>query len=77
MHSSLLKLALTPSSVLLFKNLLILEFLLGASETLLCSMSDPQVKTVFLLVAHQLLILFARGGDVYGAMFSLIIFYEI
>jgi hypothetical protein len=40
--------------------ILIFEFLLGSSETLLCSVSAPQIKTVPVLDAHQLLMLFAR-----------------
>jgi hypothetical protein len=54
MHCFLFKFALVLNSVLLFLKL-VFEFLLGTSETLLCSTSVPQVKIVPLLDAHQLL----------------------
>jgi hypothetical protein len=47
------------NSVLLFWKLLVSEFLLGISETLLCSMSASHVKIVPLLDVHQLIMLFA------------------
>jgi hypothetical protein len=37
--------------------ILVLQFLLGISDTSLCSLSAPQVKIVLLLGAHQLLLL--------------------
>jgi hypothetical protein len=51
---------LVLNSALPFWKLLVSEFLLGNSETLHCSISALQVKTVSLLDAHQILILFAR-----------------
>jgi hypothetical protein len=60
MHSFLFKFTFVLNSVLLFWKLLVVEFLLGISATLLCSMSAPHVKIVPLLDVHQLLMLFAR-----------------
>jgi hypothetical protein len=76
MHSFLFKFTLVLNSVLFWK-LLVFEFILGKSETLLCSVSAPQVKIVPLLGWHQLLILFA-GTLTYlePKTFSLIIFYN-
>jgi hypothetical protein len=59
MQSFLLKSTLVLNSALPFWKLLVSEFLLGTSETLLCSMSALQVKIVPLLDVHQLLMLFA------------------
>jgi hypothetical protein len=55
--------------------MLVSEFLLGISETLLCSMSALQVKIVPVLDVHQLLMLSA-GTLTYSEpeMFTLIIF---
>jgi hypothetical protein len=77
MHCFLFKFTLVLNSVLLFWQLLIFEFLLGTSETLLCSASAPQVKVVPLLDTHQLLMLSA-GTLTYSepTMFSLIIYYN-
>jgi hypothetical protein len=55
MHSYLLKFTLVLNSALLFWKLLVSEFLLGISETLLCSVSAPHVKIVPLLDVRQLL----------------------
>jgi hypothetical protein len=54
-------------SVLLFWKLLVFEFPLGTSETLLCSMSAPQVNIVLLLDALQMpnpffIIIFYNGS---------------
>jgi hypothetical protein len=59
MLSFLLKFTLVLNSALLFRKLLVFEFLLGISEISHCSMSAPYVKIVPLLDVHQLLILFA------------------
>jgi hypothetical protein len=59
MHSILFKFILVLNSVLLFRKLLVFEFLFGISEALHCSMSHPHVKVVALLDVHQLLLLFA------------------
>jgi hypothetical protein len=63
-----------PSVLKLF----VLEFLLGISETWLCSMDAPHVKIVPLLDVNQLLMLFA-GTLTYSEpeTFSLIIFYNM
>jgi hypothetical protein len=45
-------------SALLFPKLLVFEFLRGASEALLCSVSDFLVKLLLLLEALQQLMLF-------------------
>jgi hypothetical protein len=78
MHSFLLMSTLVLNSALAFWKLLVSEFLLGTSETLLCSMSALPVKIVPLLDLHQLLMLFA-GTLTYlePETFSLIIFYNI
>jgi hypothetical protein len=54
------------------------EFLLGISETFLCSMSAPRVRTAHPLNMNQLLMLFA-GTLTYSETrkFSLIIFYNM
>jgi hypothetical protein len=64
-------------AVLLFRKLLVFEFLLGISGGLLCSMSAPHVKIVPLLDVRQLLMLFA-GAMTYleTRTFFLIIFYN-
>jgi hypothetical protein len=59
MLSFLLKFTLVSNFDLSFWKLLASEFLLGISETLLCSMSAPHLKTVPLLDVHQLLMLSA------------------
>jgi hypothetical protein len=71
MRCYLLKFTVVLNSVLLFWKLLAFEFLLGTSETLLCSVSAP------LLDALQLLMLFA-GILTYlePNLFSLIIYYK-
>jgi hypothetical protein len=65
MHSSSFKLTVALNSALLFWKPLVFEFLLGISGISLCSMSvcSPG-KTVLLLDALQLLVLFA-GTHVY------------
>jgi hypothetical protein len=72
------KFILVSNSALLFWKLLASEFLLGISETLLCSMSAPRVKIVPLLDVHQLLILSA-GKLTYldSGTFSFVIYYNI
>jgi hypothetical protein len=57
--SFLLKFTLVSNSALLVWKLLVSEFLLGISETLLCSMSAPHLKIVPLVDVHQLLMLSA------------------
>jgi hypothetical protein len=77
MHSFLFKFALVLNSVLLFWKLLAFEFLLGTSETSLCSVSAPQVNNVPLTDALQLLMLFAGTlMNLEPKTFSLIIFYN-
>jgi hypothetical protein len=77
MHSFLFKFTLVLNSVLLFRQLLVFEFIPGTLETLLCSVSAPQVRIVPLLDALQLLMLFA-GVLAYleSKTFSLIMFYN-
>jgi hypothetical protein len=77
MHCFLFKFTLALTSVLLFWKLLVFEFLLGIPETLLCSMSAPQVNIVPLVDALQLLMLFA-GSLTYSEpkISSVIIFYN-
>jgi hypothetical protein len=53
------KFILVSNSALPFWKLLVSEFLLGISETLLCSMSASHLKIVPLLDVHQLLMLSA------------------
>jgi hypothetical protein len=77
LHCSLFKFALFLNSVLVFWKLLIFEFLLGISETSLCSTSVPKVKIVPLLDVLQLPMLFARMFTYLETkLFSLIIFYN-
>jgi hypothetical protein len=59
MHFYLYKLTLVLNSVRLFWKLLVFVSLLGTSETFLCSMFALQSKTVLLLDALKLLMLFA------------------
>jgi hypothetical protein len=59
MNCSFFKLALILNSVLLFRKLFVFKFLLGISETLLCSVSAPQVKIIPLLDALRLLMFVA------------------
>jgi hypothetical protein len=77
MRCFLLKFTVVLNRVLLFWKLLAFEFLLGTSETLLCSVSAPQADIVLLLDVLQLLMLFA-GILTYlePNLFSLITFYE-
>jgi hypothetical protein len=77
MHCFLFKYIVVLNSVLLFWKMLAYEFLLGASEILLCSVSAPQADMVPLLDALHLLMLFA-GILTYlePNLFSLNIFYE-
>jgi hypothetical protein len=58
MHSVLFKFTLVLNSVLLLWKLLVFEFQLGISETLLCSVSASHVKIVPLLDVYQLLMFF-------------------
>jgi hypothetical protein len=69
---------LVSNSALPCWKLLVSEFLLGISETLLCSVSDPHVKIVPLVDVHQLLMLSA-GKLTYSepGTFSLIILYNM
>jgi hypothetical protein len=78
MRSFLRMSTLVINSALPFWKLLVSEFLLGISETLLCSMSALRVKIVPLLDVHQLLMLFA-GTLTYlePEKFTLIICYNI
>jgi hypothetical protein len=58
--------------------LLASEFLVGISETFLCSMSVPRVKIVPLLDVHQLLILSARKLTYLDSgIFSFVIYLNI
>jgi hypothetical protein len=77
MRCLLLKFTAVPNSVPLFWKLLAFEFLLGTSETLLCSVSAPQADIVPLLDVLRLLMLFV-GILTYlePNLFSLITFYE-
>jgi hypothetical protein len=52
---------------LLLLLLLLLLFLIGITETFYCSMSARGEKIVPLLDVHQLLMLFCRDVDVFGA----------
>jgi hypothetical protein len=65
MHCSLLRFTVALNYALMFWKLLVLEILLGLSETetFLCSMTALLVKIVLLLVALQLLMLLV---DIYG-----------
>jgi hypothetical protein len=78
MHSFLLMSTLVLNSVFPFCKLLVSEFLISISDTLLCSMSALQVKIVPLLDVHQLLMLSA-GMLTYlePETFTLIIFYNM
>jgi hypothetical protein len=58
MQSSFFKFTLVLSSVLFLEHLGF-KFLLGISEAFVCRMPALKVKVVFLLVAIQLLMLFA------------------
>jgi hypothetical protein len=73
----LLKFTVVLNSALLFWKLLAFEFLLGTSETFLCSVSAPQADIVPLLDVLQLLMLFA-GILTYlePNLFSLITFHD-
>jgi hypothetical protein len=77
MQCFLLKFIFVLHFSLLFWKFLVFEFLLGTLETLLCSVSAPQVNIVPLLDALQLLMLFA-GTFTYSEpkMFSSIVFYN-
>jgi hypothetical protein len=59
MHCSLFNFTLVLNSVLLFCKLLVIELLLAISETLLRSVSAPEVEVMPLLDAHQKLTLLA------------------
>jgi hypothetical protein len=78
MHSFLFRFTFILNSALPFWKLLVSEFLLGISETLLYSMSALHVKIVPLLDVHQLLMLSA-GTLLYlePRELSLIIFYNM
>jgi hypothetical protein len=78
MHSFLFKFTLVLNSVLLFWKLLVFEFLVGISDTLIYSMPVPHVKIVPLLDVHQLLMLFAAALTYSESRtFSFIIFHKI
>jgi hypothetical protein len=77
MHSFLFKFTLVLISLLLFWKLLVFEFLLGISETLLCSVSAPHVKIVPLLDEHQLLMFARTLTYLEPRTFSLIILYNM
>jgi hypothetical protein len=77
MLSFSLRFSLVSNSALPFWKLLVSEFLLGISVTLLCSMSALHVKIVPLLDVHQLLMLSARALTyLEPGMFSLIVSYN-
>jgi hypothetical protein len=78
MYTVLFKFTLVQNSVLPFWKLLVSEFLLGASETLLYSVPAPHIKIVPMLDVHPFLMLFA-GTLTYSmpVTFSSIIFYNI
>jgi hypothetical protein len=78
MNSFLFKFTLVLNSVLLFWKLLVFEFLLGISETLLCSVTTHRVNFSLFFDVHELLILFA-GTLTYSEprTFSLIIFHML
>jgi hypothetical protein len=72
------KFILVSNSAFLFWKLLASEFLLGISETFLCSMSAPRVKIVPLLDVHHLLILSARKLTYLDSgTFSFVIYFNI
>jgi hypothetical protein len=77
MLCSLFKFSLVLNSVLQFWKQLVFESLLGISETCVCSVSALQLKIVFLLDAHQLLMLSA-GTLIYliQKLFLSVIFYN-
>jgi hypothetical protein len=77
MFCFLFKFTLALRSVPVFWKLLAFEFLLGISETLLCSTSAPRVKIVPLLDVRQLQMLFG-GALTYSEprTFSVIIFHN-
>jgi hypothetical protein len=60
MHYPVFKFTLVLNSVLLFWKLWLFEFLLGISESFLCSMAAFRVKIVPRLDELQLLILLKR-----------------
>jgi hypothetical protein len=62
--------------VLLFWKLLAFEFLLGASQILLCSVSAPLVKIVLVPDALQLLMLFVRTLMYLEPKLFVVIFYN-
>jgi hypothetical protein len=72
----LLKFTVVLNSVLLLWKLLAFEFLLGTSETLLCSVSAPQADIVPLLDVLQLLLFAGILTYLEPNLFSLITFYE-
>jgi hypothetical protein len=59
MHSSFFKFTLALNSDLLFWKLLFFAFLLGISETFVCSVSALRVKIALLLDVCHLLLLFS------------------
>jgi hypothetical protein len=65
MHCFLFKFTLSLNSVLLFWKLLVFEFLPGILETLLCSVSAPQVRIVPLRASAANVV--CRNVDVLGA----------
>jgi hypothetical protein len=75
MHGFLFNFNVVTNSVLFWK-LLVFGFLLGTSETLLCSMSAPQVKIFPLLDSLQLLMFAGTMTYLEPKLFLLIIFYN-
>jgi hypothetical protein len=78
MLSFCFKFILVSNSALLFWKFFTSEFLLGISETFLCSLSAPRVKIVPLLDVHQLLTLSVRKLTYLDSgTFSFVIYYNI
>jgi hypothetical protein len=77
MLSFLLKFTLVPNYALPYWKLLVAEFLLGISETLLCSMSAPHVQIVPLLGVHQLLMFAGTLTYSESGTFSSNVFYNM
>jgi hypothetical protein len=76
MLCSLSKFGLALNSTLLFWKCSVFKFLPGASETFLCSMSAPQVKSLLPLDSLQLLIFLGTLTYLEHKSFALIIFYN-
>jgi hypothetical protein len=76
MHCSLSKFTVVLNSVLPFWKLLVFESLLGISVTFLYSISALQLTIVFLLDAHQLLMLSAGTLMHLKQLFRSVVFYN-